>query len=419
MSKLGWIDFSPDDRNKVRNVLAMLAEPGTLDELGIGQIRDAYSDLLFPGISTIQTRAKYFITVPRILRDFQLLKPAQKRRYKSVQKYLLDRENEVARILATIHDEDEKGIIGRTRIDSGGVDRRPSVIYWNGLRTFGLINTRLSLNDFCRHLDGHDMGPGIGLTSAELTEGSDDDDMNDRNVVMLPDKQSDWMADDKLSLNLTLKEAEFLKEAMLSSPEIVVSVPAQLFSHNLIDEILAENANSRVEAFDVLANTLIGDDNVDPLCKNHIRLAKDFSLAMEGPHLRYNIELAKRNEFDESLEQYTEDYKEWKEKVSSQKLFTENSANEWLWATSNTNRTIKAASQKFVRDCCDVFINRKSTNVLDDIVLKQAEQNKGPRSLLNRKLSDDHWMGIRRLDYRWSTARNIIGDIQVGLNAGA
>lgn len=41
-------------------VLAMLQEPGTLDELGIGQIRDAFSDLLFRGFLTIQTRAKFW-----------------------------------------------------------------------------------------------------------------------------------------------------------------------------------------------------------------------------------------------------------------------------------------------------------------------------------------------------------------------
>ena len=38
-----------------------------LDELGIGLIRDGFSDLFFPGTSTIQTRAKYFFIVPYAL----------------------------------------------------------------------------------------------------------------------------------------------------------------------------------------------------------------------------------------------------------------------------------------------------------------------------------------------------------------
>ena len=73
MSQLGWVDFSSTDREQVSKILAMLREPGTLDELGIGQIRDAFADLFFSGFSTIQTRTKYIITVSRILRDYHHL----------------------------------------------------------------------------------------------------------------------------------------------------------------------------------------------------------------------------------------------------------------------------------------------------------------------------------------------------------
>ena len=62
--QLGWIDFSKEDRNKVFNVLNLLSEEGVLDELGIAPIRDAFSNIFFPGITTIQTRAKYFLIVP-------------------------------------------------------------------------------------------------------------------------------------------------------------------------------------------------------------------------------------------------------------------------------------------------------------------------------------------------------------------
>ena len=56
----GWIDFSKTERSKILSVLDLLGEKGVLDEMGISQIRDAYSDLFFPGTSTIQTRAKYY-----------------------------------------------------------------------------------------------------------------------------------------------------------------------------------------------------------------------------------------------------------------------------------------------------------------------------------------------------------------------
>ena len=44
---------------------------GTIDELGFGRIRDGFADLLAPGISTIQTRVRYFLFVPWIFRRLE------------------------------------------------------------------------------------------------------------------------------------------------------------------------------------------------------------------------------------------------------------------------------------------------------------------------------------------------------------
>ncbi|MDU5597083.1 MAG: hypothetical protein E6040_05205 [Lachnospiraceae bacterium] len=36
--QLGWIDFSKEDRQKALDVINLLSEQGTVDELGIGTI---------------------------------------------------------------------------------------------------------------------------------------------------------------------------------------------------------------------------------------------------------------------------------------------------------------------------------------------------------------------------------------------
>ena len=73
--QLGWIDFSKDERDKDLSVIHKLDEQSAVDELGIGAIRDAFADYFFPGTSTVQTRAKYFLVVPYILDPgFSLLK---------------------------------------------------------------------------------------------------------------------------------------------------------------------------------------------------------------------------------------------------------------------------------------------------------------------------------------------------------
>ncbi|MDY0152104.1 MAG: DUF6361 family protein, partial [Candidatus Cloacimonas sp.] len=69
--KLGWIDFSKEHRNKVISVMHLLTEPGAMDELGVGVVRDVFSNIFFPGTSTIQTRAKYFLIVPYLLYELE------------------------------------------------------------------------------------------------------------------------------------------------------------------------------------------------------------------------------------------------------------------------------------------------------------------------------------------------------------
>mgnify|MGYP000844970114 CR=1 FL=1 len=53
-SVLTWLDFSERERRKALDVIDQFRDEDTRDELGIGTVRDALADLLFPGISTIQ-----------------------------------------------------------------------------------------------------------------------------------------------------------------------------------------------------------------------------------------------------------------------------------------------------------------------------------------------------------------------------
>ena len=66
MSQFVWLDYSERERRKMLAVINLLGEHDTRDELGIGSVRDAIADALFPGTSTIMTRARYFFLIPWI-----------------------------------------------------------------------------------------------------------------------------------------------------------------------------------------------------------------------------------------------------------------------------------------------------------------------------------------------------------------
>ena len=66
--KLGYIHNSREEQTRVLQVLKMTSESVALDELGIGRIRDAFADRMFPGISTLQKHMKYFSLMPQLYR---------------------------------------------------------------------------------------------------------------------------------------------------------------------------------------------------------------------------------------------------------------------------------------------------------------------------------------------------------------
>lgn len=141
MASLGWIDFSPTHRQRVGSVLDLLRPEGMVDELGLGSMRDALANELFPGISTIQTRARYFFLIPYILYDYQNL-PPKKRAAKTPAKFLEENEYETMWVLAERYNYKEgSGVIGITKRRSSKIARRPSEIYWNGLYTYMFMDT--------------------------------------------------------------------------------------------------------------------------------------------------------------------------------------------------------------------------------------------------------------------------------------
>ena len=142
--ELGWVDFSATDRNKVLDVLDLLNEQGTLDELGIASIRDSFSEFFFPGTSTIQTRAKYFFIVPYIFKDLELSDNSE---YLKLKQEFDDAEESRGYDLLQ-QSSDKRGIVGKNAIRDGSwVQRTPANIYWSGLRKYGIVKYNFSVDD--------------------------------------------------------------------------------------------------------------------------------------------------------------------------------------------------------------------------------------------------------------------------------
>jgi len=117
-------------------MIRLFEEPGTRDELGIGPVRDAFSDLLFPGASTIQIRARYFLFIAWHFQDAQrrgLRGQRLAQRVDCSERQLIDRFRKAGQV---------EGLIGRQA--GPKVKTLPSTIYWNGLDRWGVLAAPMS-----------------------------------------------------------------------------------------------------------------------------------------------------------------------------------------------------------------------------------------------------------------------------------
>ncbi len=409
---VGWVDFSSLERERVSQVLSMLQEKGTLDELGIGQIRDAFADKLFPGFSTIQTRAKYLATLPYLFYDYRQLE-LHERRNLSLAEYMNDREDELARSLVNNHaDAMPNGIIGKDSLDKG-VSRKPSSVYWNGLRQLSIANTDLSLKEFINQFEQQ-----INISQ----DTHEDDDYQDSNIAHWMTKPADyssnWMVDARIEL--TKKEAEFLKDKLLLSKKIEHSIPAQLIKHNLVGEVLtvAEDLGSGKWQISALYEQFKGS-TISQKTKDCLEKALEFSFVLEGAHIRYNLLIAQRANNTAYHAKLLEEFQEWhKQAKKNPQCFHLNRINDWYLCAFGTEKNASNRTRQFIENWCSLISDNAKEDKLDQCVKRQAIANKGARCLLKKALSSEQkWIGMRKLEFRWPTAKVILQDIQEGLNA--
>jgi hypothetical protein len=125
MSAFVWLDYSERERRKMLDVVDLFREHDTRDELGVGSVRDAFADMLFPGTSTIMTRARYLLLVPWAYQRLERL------RVRSAEIATRARQAELNLVEPIERSDDNDGNIGK--LAKTTLKRLPSSVYWQGL----------------------------------------------------------------------------------------------------------------------------------------------------------------------------------------------------------------------------------------------------------------------------------------------
>jgi len=413
-STLGWIDFSSEHREKVRSVIDFLSAPGVVDELGIGVIRDTFADGMFPGISTIQTRPKYFLLTALLIREFQTTERA-KRKPRTFERFL-EEEEKLCRIrLVEKHGAGRVslGIIGGTfGLDSKrDVVRRPSSVYWNGLRQFGFISPpHLSLAEFGRRFSDDAQHLHALLQEAGDDRGDDADATDGGQMlrVLAPEVGLGYWGD--LSIDLTPEEADFLHHRILFHQR--ETLLGQILAK---DEAMKQVARLPVSAdFSTFADLPFVSGLKSEDLRKLVQHARDFWLILEGAHIRYNCLLQEADLGTPELkEQFEQNWQEWRERIQD---FPRGWDSGFLWhLVSKHGSQPKEFTRRFINAWIDETRQGASNRRrCDELVTNQERLNKGARARLRpgHEGAVRDWIGFDRLNYRLPQVRQLVIDLR-------
>lgn len=417
MSSIGWVDFSPKERQRTLEVLKLLEEPGTLDPLGVGRIRDTFSNLLFPGVTTIQTRARYFLIVPWLFRDLERRSP---RSQPDAEADSLER-NVIAgfRQAREETDADLDGLIGGQAGTS--LQQLPSDIYWQGMLTLGIRRREGTPGTFFRELT-HPVRPTAVADEADLRAGYRS--WWDRELPELP--VDFW---DAPRLNLNPEEASYLRQMILASQ------PRTLLAHLTAIQTGIPDA---ARPWDLPDDFLTG---MAPDTSEALRHAHLFSLVMRGATILYNLMLSELKPSDRhSSDRYRDIHDEWRGEIetfrSELKRWFDGLRTDHDWSqgsfwtvVNHTNPLAPSASERdfverwigFALDADPDLAVRPGSDARS--LLKQREGRlKGKRAKLLNSGAREYWVGtdqITSLDYRWSHVKRHLNDLHTGLSGDA
>lgn len=401
---LTWVDLTASDRDKMRRVLDLFKEQGTLDEMGLGSLRDTLSDALFPGTSYIQTRLRYVLFIPWIYQRLEA------RRVRSSDVERRARDAEVDLIGRLEENEDAKGIIGV--VARGALVRLPSSLYWSALTHWGIFRPQQGQGWYHSHFDALVDGRGVmGRADDPGVVWSRDAHWHPR--MPEPPKGFPW----KASFAFTHDEADFLRGRVEESCAGTLLAWLVRNGSDSPAEALWDDSDAR------RAPGSIGDT---------LELARRFSLHAAGIPLLYNLLVAERRrevldkDDGEAIDDLRRALAGWAAAEADDSPYEPN----MLWdLVVRRGGRLPHHQRAFIEGWSRRIAELDPDKVADDprlrtLVAEREVRLKGTRARLanrNRLVDWSPWSSIRpmdfRMDFRWVRVRQFLIDLHRGFEA--
>jgi hypothetical protein len=400
MSAFTWIDHSEKQRRQVLEAIDMFREKDTRDELGLAGIRDTFSDMLFPGTGSLQTRARYFFFVPWMYLGFEA------GRVPSSEVARKGRAFEIALIDRLAESPDSSRTIGiRARSE---LQRLPSSVYWNGLKVLGICQSPGSQADYHRSLDRrlassravrvNDDGEAVGVTRAWHAS-----------IPAAPPSFPE-----KASFALTTDEARYFKGRVLENHR--PSLFAFMLNRDYVDSEAPFAWNHQAS------------QDLPSHLHRELDHAQCFSEVMHGASVLYNLYLG---EMDPRREKVVEDCEavlvQWLKLLSDRRGRLAQWNQDDIWKLLYARQYVPSVGTKaFADEWFRRVLNEDPARLRGatgtrELIFSREAQVKGALARCTNRRSREMWngeAGLGRFDFRWSNARILLQDIAAGLAGG-
>jgi hypothetical protein len=414
MSSFTWLDSSEQERAQMLDVISLFREKETRDELGIGLVRDAFADLFFPGVNTIQTRARYFLFIPWLYLDLERL------RVKSAEVERRGRYEET-RLINILYDNGAvDGLIGIQARRS--LKRLPSAIYWQGLGAWGIRRYDSSQTSYHRSLDS------FYAAQAEAKQMRRDNRAGEEAAEIHLRQLTNWDPGvaalrptdfpGGVTFALSQDEAAYLKE------RIIMAQP-----NSLLAFLTAEAAPLSQTSF-VWEQPI--QSELPSRLQEQLHHARLFSLLIHGAALLYNLMLAElaatngRADAPALVESYQGKLSRWAQEATAETavLCRWDWQNRFWEIVQAGNPRLPPRVKQFVDDWLRLILPDQAAAIADSPAARQLIRQrefrlKGKLARLSNPRALEMWggaAGADRLDYRWQTAQTILDDIHRGIH---
>lgn len=401
-SQISWLDASPEEQKRVREIVQMFSLRETQDELGGRQVVVVLSDELFPGTSVLHSRARYLLFVP------WLCKIASKRTNKPAALDTLERKLIVAfRADDTVDEADRLvGLVGR---DAGElVKQLPSTGYWTALSAWGILQQPGNRREVLEWT-----GAGSRIDEA--------DELADRVVSVwnagVGEAPKGFPTDEIAGgFRLTKGEASWLRERWLATAE------GSMLAHLAQSSVALEMCDSPWEE-DICKSA-------PPRAVGVLEQAQRFSLALEGAQLLYNTVLTDAY-IDRGFDHLSLDrdlprswLEEWASRVDEAAHLFEGWTSSDFWSfVRERNPRISPSTQHFFNVWFDLVADGNTHGLADNAAMREivADRERFVKKPTQSRLANAKmlaaWRGAvgARVVYRWPQVRQLVDDVHQGL----